>query len=291
MNSQNKYPPIHVWAMTLVIVCVVAVSSFYYFQTSFIQYNTKRLHLLSSVNGKRIVGLGTSLLRRATFFDEFMSDFGRENGFDGFKFVQITKGGGLQDDFISLMQTIEETKPNVVLIESNLVFLDLVKSEKLKVKIISHRDYLKSIFLKSLRFFAGSNSWYAQPTRELPFKPVTQDSMRFVSKIKLMRKYEVRDTTLTREFEDFLIYAREQKTKIIVVEVPRYEKLEEVVTELPKNKQKLSALIQDLKTKYGIEYLEYPEKLGLEYYVDFSHFNQKGRERYSLWLLSCLSKF
>lgn len=290
MNYQSKSPPLYVWGIACLLVGIFTVSSFYFTNRSFIRYNKERLHAFSTVSEKRVVAIGTSLLFHGTFFDNRMSDFGKKNGFGRFSYLQITRNGGFFEDFVPLMPAITDAKPNVVVIQSNLLLLSRDKIDRLKRAIARHKKYLKYILSFPLVHFVPSKLTDTQLTTASG-DATNQNSVFFASVTKDLRKYEVRDITLPKDFEDFFERAREQKIKIIIIDIPRYEKVEEVITQLPENRQKLSSLIRYLKENYDIEYLEYPEKLGLEYYMDFSHFNQKGRERYSIWLLSCLSKF
>ena len=272
-------------------VCFIAVVSFYGFRKSFIQKNMERLHAFSSVNEKRIVAVGTSLLGHATFFDQFMSEFGKEKNFDEFKYLQITKGGGFQEDFIPLMRAITEANPNIVIIESNLVLLDLDKSERLKLAIRHHKKRLRHSGSLFLRAIFGTKQEKTELRREAAIQQTKQDSVHLALRKEFSKShFEVRDTILPKEIEVFLLRAKELKIRTIIVDIPRFRKLEEVITQLPLYKPNVYSLIQELQTKYGVTYLKFPEELGLEYYEDFSHLNQKGRERYSYWLLSCLSK-
>lgn len=285
MNYQSKSPPLYVWGIACLLVCMIAAAAFFLRGRSFIVQTKEKLHLFSVLNEKRVVAIGTSLLGQATFPDHLMSDFGREKGFDEFKFFQMTKGGMFLEDIFPSLNEITDAKPDVVVIESNLLLFTLDERERLNMEIGRHKKYLRYLVLRYLLSFTGSKP------RETDFLQTRQDAAILAGKTEGLKKYRVRDDVFPEEIEDFFALSKKQKIKIIIADVPRYEKLEEVITKLPGNNQKMTNLIQDLKIKYGIEYLEYPEKLGLEYYMDFSHFNQKGRELYSLWLLSCLSKF
>ncbi len=292
MNYQNKTAPLYGWGLAFFFVCVVVGVSFYFFQQLFIRGNIEKIRILSTVTEKRIIALGSSLLGHATFLDESMSDFGKANGFYDFNYLRITKGGGLQEDFIPLMRSITEVKPNIVVIESNLVLLDLDKSERLKLVVRQHKKKLRHIGSQLRRYFFGVKQRNSELGLETIDQQTKQDSMRFVHKSEFIKDhFEVRDTILSKEIEDFFVCAKEKKIRVILVDIPRSEKLEEVITRVPSYDQNVPYGIHAVKRKYVVEYLKFPDQLGLEYYMDFSHFNQKGRERYSIWLLSCLSKF
>lgn len=292
MNYQKKSAPLYVWGLTFFFVCVVVGFSLFLFRQSFVYSNIEKIRIFSTVTEKRIIALGSSLLGHATFPDEFMSDFGKANGFDDFKYLQITRGGGLQEDFIPFMHSITEAKPDIVVIESNLVLLDLDKSERLKLIERRHQKKLRHIGSQLIRWFFGAKQKNSQSTLKTIDQQTKQDSMFFVLRSEFTKNhFGVRDTILPKEIKDFFVRAKEKKIRVILVDIPRSERLEEVITRLPSYDQNVSYMIQALKTKYGVEYLKFPDQLGLEYYVDFAHFNQAGRERYSLWLLSCLSKY
>ncbi|MBL7962000.1 hypothetical protein JNL27_17330 [bacterium] len=290
MNYQSKSPPMYVWGMTFILVFVVVVTSSFFVDRSFVRDSIERLHLFSNTGEKRIIAIGSSLLGHATFYDYFMSDFGSEKGFDEFSFLQITRGSGSLEDFAPLMHALATAKPNIVVIESNLLLLRDNKISRLNVTIRRHKKYVRKNLFLPLRYVLGSKPRKIEMTRDLPYEPTRLDPTFLKFALVDMKEHEVRDVVLPMEMEEFIIRAREQKITVILADVPRYEMLENVIIQSPMNQQKMSVLILDLQTKYGIKYLKYPDKLGLDNYVDFYHFNQKGRERYSYWLLSCLSK-
>ncbi|MBL7961593.1 hypothetical protein JNL27_15270 [bacterium] len=292
MNYQSKSPPMYVWGMTLVFVCLTFIVSFKLYSDSktFVDYNVERLDTFRTVKGKKVIGIGSSLLHNATFFDQFMSDFGEDIGYDSIRFLRIVRYGSAIEDFIPLMTPMLDASPDMIIIESNILFL--LGGEVRRPKI--WKDIAKFIRFAikhptRIPVFERAGRGNLELNMELPFHLSQHDTLTRVKRVMKMKAFKVRSSDFPKEVIDFFSGSTERKIKIIIIDVP-YVILEEVIQETSLIQQKTTYLRSQLQVKYGIEYLVYPDSLGLEYYVDFSHLNQKGRERYSYWLLSCLSK-
>lgn len=293
VNHQSKSAPIYVWGITLVFIGIVfaAVLFLYAGTKPFVEYNLERLDTFHSAKGKKIIGIGSSLLHNATFFDQFMSDFGKENGYDSIRFLRIIKYGSAIEDFVPLLDPMLNTSPDIIVIEFNMLFLlggwarppSFWNDMKKFIRFVIQHPTKVSDFQKAER---GN----LELSMKLPDRNARQDSSVFAKRVRKMKEFRVRNSGFPKELENFFSVSGGRKIKMVIVDVPGYTKLEEAIEEWSVNKQKMSDLQLELKIKYGIETLKFPDELGLEYYMDFSHFNQKGRERYSLWLLSCLSK-
>lgn len=294
MNYQNKSAPIYVWGITFTILCIASAVTLYLYEDTkpFTEFNIERLNTFKDFKGKKIIGLGSSLLHNATFFDQFMSDFGEKKGYDSIRFLRIIKYGSTIEDFVPLLNSLLDASPEIVVIEANMLLL-LGGGRREPGFWSDTKQFLKFLVQHPGRIndFQRGGRGNLELNMKLPGQNTRQDSMTLAKRVKRMTTYYVRNSGFPTEVDEFFIKSKKRKIKVVIVDVPAYSKVEEMIEEWPFNKQKMADLLTDMHQKYGVEYLKFPDQLGLGYYADFAHFNQAGRERYSLWLLSCLSKY
>jgi hypothetical protein len=290
MNGPNKPAPIYVWGLTLAILCIVSAVTLYLYANAkpFTEFNKERLNTYKNTKGKKIIGLGSSLLHNATFFDRFMSDFGDKKGYDSIRFLRIIRYGGTIEDFIPLLNSILDASPEIVVIESNMLLL-LGGGRREPDLWNDTKHFLKFLLQHPMRIndFQRGGRGNLELNMKLQAKNSRLDSIALAKRVKRMKTYYVRNSGFPSEVDEFLIKSKKRKIRVVIVDVPAYSKVEEMIEGWPFIKQKMADLLTEVQQKYGVEYLKFPDPLGLEYYADFAHFNQAGRERYSLWLLSC----
>lgn len=292
MNRSNKSAPLMVWAMTLGFVILMAAGTLYlYFQTKpFIEFNSDRLAAFKDVKGKKVAGIGSSLMYNATYFDDFMSDFCLKNGYESIRFLRIVRYGSSIEDFFQLLNPILDASPDVILIESNLLFFNRGE-RRLPSAAADFKKFLKFLirYPERINDFQRGERGNLELMMELPFQSPKQDTVERLQRAAKLKKMQVRNPDELKELSVFFSMCKERQIKVVIVEIPGF--LENGMAEWSLKKQKIASLCQALETEYGTEYLTFPYQFGLEYYRDFAHFNQKGRESYSRWLVKCLSEY
>jgi len=272
-------------------------------------FNVKRVERFAGQQGGhplRVVVLGISHAQCALFFDEEMEAFSRTNGFGEIQFLRFAKLDGAIADFVPVLGPISEARPDIVLIEANLLLFDFrggmddmpqrfrfLRSEELRDRG-DDRNKLRNYFLGMLgiqqrpRQAAGPND--AASDRKAYLNIRHRQSELDFSRYRDAGadRLRVRSFGAPTAFIDFFESMKRTGVPVVMLDVPRSAKANAIRSD------DINAAAQRLIRQYqdacGLRYLAYPGPLGTEYFKDFVHMNEQGRERYSRWFLSELPR-
>jgi len=228
----------------------------------------------------RIIVIGTSLTRNAFFFDGEMEDFARKNGFTEIKFMRIVKPGATLADFTPLLDFITNAEPDAVFLESNMFVLDFNAPARNKL-----RSMIGTLLPgRKEQYLIGIEDNFASH-KELPQEGVQRQTHKDIAFFR-----EFRSTTRLRRFmlpDAYITFFDTLKRRGIPVVMLDLTRSPEAASAYPPGiMDAVPQLIRRYQDTYGLQYLEFPYSLGLQYYSDFAHMNERGRTVYCRWFLS-----
>lgn len=309
----NKRPrqavPITVWLATgALFLCVVLFAHLLpeaKTAEALEYFNINRLERFSSNSSHplRVVVVGSSLSMCGLFFDEDMERLAREKGVP-LEFIRFIKLDANLTDFVPLLEPILKAEPDIVFFEANHFVLGPLGADD--------RD------MKRLRFFAPDTggddrtklrrffqAQFDRLKRKGPVKKKDNPNIPLSEKrvlLTLRQRQTQNDFEMLQEqradrtglrrfsvpdgYQAFFDALKQKHIACVMLELPHPPQWEatfprEVVTGMP-------PLIKRYEEVYGLTYLAYPETLGLEYFKDFTHLNDRGRVLCSQWFVSAL---
>ena len=277
-------PPLWVWVTTASIVVLFSLALMPAYQKyksdpdGFIVANQIRIKDFarrSENQPVRVIALGSSPLYRGTYWDQDMEAFAVTHGFEGLAFLRISRPRGTFPQFSPLLDAIFAAKPSVLIIQYDLFFLTA-----------SGVATFPTFLYDTIGRYAGvrdSIDWNKKSRDSLPPQSKKSETD-FSQYTRRLRRLATLSPIPGREIENLLSRARENNVQIIVLQMPRNAKVENLLAEneayVPYNA--FRETIQHL----GIRQLQLQEKIDLDYFYDFSHLNLKGREIFSRWLIT-----
>ncbi len=227
----------------------------------------------------RVIALGNSRLKHATFDDQDFGDFGATLGEMRIEYLRIVNNWAVFKDFELITDQILALEPDVVVLQ-----LELLGLERGQVgRTILTREYI-------IWRLAGFGPWNPRNVdqSELQFhKPCTNIQTEDALWRRLHRTYEwLRDDTAAESpklAREFIAKAAGRGIAVVLLGIPLTARMEQ---ERPSNPEHLLEIARQLEADAeGVTYLNYPEVLPDDRYCDFVHMNKPGREAFSAWLL------
>ena len=227
----------------------------------------------------RVVALGNSRLKHATFDDHRFGDFAAMLGEEQVEYLRIVNNWAVFKDFELITEQILALEPDVVVLQLELLGLE----RGTLGRTILTREYI-------IWRLAGYGPWNPRNADqdELQFhKPCTNIQTEEALSRRLERTYEwLREDTAAesaRLAREFIAKASSLGIRVVLLGIPMTERMEQ---ERPSNPQRLLEIARELEAKAnGVIYLNYPEVLPDDRYCDFVHMNEPGREEFSAWLV------
>jgi hypothetical protein len=267
-------------------------------------YNIQRLsrfYSKAAPHPPRIIVVGTSLSTCALFFDEEMEQFARKNGLPDLEFVRFIKLDATLKDFVPLLGSIIAAEPDVVFFETNAFVLSRRSDDNpdsRMMRIFSQDD--SSDDRKKLQLFfqakflgKGLPRKKDNPNVSVSEKEVllklrqrqTQDDFEQFRE-EALEPLQVRPFSVPDEYLAFFNAMKQKHITAALLDLPRSRKAESAFP--PEMRKARGDMIKRYQNAYGLRYVSYPELLGLEYFQDFTHMNERGRGECSRWFLSGL---
>lgn len=282
-------PPLWVWAAVMAAFAAVFLLSFKAYKDfkfddrPFMDDSLRRIESLSARvkpdKGIRAVALGSSLFRRAIFYDGRMESFARENGFTGLEFLRITRPACGLDDYAPFLDKLINARPDLLFIESDALFY--IHPERSLFS--EYADFLRYVLLKSM-----SAKELMLPKDE-PFDLDRAADPALVEEAGGSRAAAdfLRSRTLADKgaVEAFLQKASSAGISVVLVDMqrePAFEKMAGL------KRSKTIELANGLPKEYGVALVGHPGEFGKEFFWDHAHLNEEGRVRFSLWLVEFL---
>lgn len=277
-------PPLWVWAATASVCLVIGVLFFLAFRNflseekkDFASSGLERIGAFSQSGGgaQRVIALGTSLMYFDTFFDGKMDAFARSQGHGRLRFLRIARARGSFEYFTPMLDGILAARPDVIIIEHDLLFYqwdeagqDLPGFIKEKIKAllgVSFKPNPLNFLEDKLEpdITAQDPAGFADPEKFIAMRPLA--------------------AVWNGEVEDFLKRAGDRGIIVVLLKMPRTPTTESIMAP-----EADKGVIEARMKRYrglGIGELIFPEALDTSHYLDYSHLNEKGRERFSRWLV------
>jgi len=290
--------PLWVWLAALIISLIILGAFFAVYHKSNMSgkslssfFNISRMEAFM---GKRdnndlpkIIVIGTSLSQNAFYKDEEMERFAHENGVD-IKFLRFTKGGGTLKDFNGLAEYLLNADPDIICFESavfalNMTGRDITAGHRFYVKR-AIRQYLLEMLSRITNNEAirvSGNPNFQEIDLNLQALELKPDKFKYKQAVSM---FSVRDLSEGDIYRDFFNRALRKGIKVVFLDLSRSKEAYGMLP--PGMENKIASLMEQYQRAYGVTYLRFPYRLGLEYYLDYAHFGTRGREFYSKWFVS-----
>ena len=260
---------------------------------AFQAYNSERLRAFAesrvteaaaSPRPLRVISLGNSRLKHATFDDQVFTEFAATRGKEGVEYLRIVNNWAVFKNFEPIADQILAAEPDVVLLQLELLGLERGPLGR----TILTREYL-------IWRLAGFGPWNPRNVDqgELQFnKPCTNVQTEEALWRRLERTYDWLEDNLDAESprlaREFIAKAVAKNITVVLLGIPMTERMEQ---ERRSNPEHLLEIAQQLEAEaQNIAYLNYPGSLPDDRYCDFVHMNKQGREEYSSWILGELAR-
>jgi hypothetical protein len=302
-RDPNSAPPLWVWLAVLVLLFALLGISFPILHKIHLdQFNPSRLTALKQALGKtppKIVVIGSSLTRNALYKDEVMERFAAARG-KPIRFLRFTELGQSLDNFREIAELVLEAAPDVICFESTLfsVSVDGHEGTDWRKKIANHRILLHELlrhWLLNIPCFGKYFEFLRLPKdlhgnfNDIGLNLKTGNTHGdFLKEKALAAKFRVRSFSEGQIYHDFFETAAKHGVKIIFIDLSRSKDKWDILS--PMIESKIITLMNQYKKTYGVTYISFPYKLSLDYFVDYAHFGDKGREFYSGWFVEQLPK-
>lgn len=230
----------------------------------------------------RVVATGSSLIRRATFFDDKMSDFAARNRGARMEFVRVARSNGDITDLAPFFREVLDASPDVVLMEHESVFY----TRRKKGFRNEYPPFLKALIknLMKMRLVVPKEKANLLDASNDPLDPIRPERARRMLNDAVL-SYRNRAMADFDEIEPFFREAREKGIRVVLVDIRRSPALEAAIGV---DRSETAAALERLGRDYGVELIE-PPGYAQEYYWDYAHLNEAGRELFSLWLVEALA--
>jgi len=296
--SSNKISaPLWTWvaAGTLALL-FLGVSYYWFFRADSSQhFNPQRLERFTCQEDEktlRVAVIGTSLTSNAFYKDEDMERFAKDRGLQ-IRFLRFTLAGGQLGEFYDLSEEVINSGADIVFFEAAIFGIDLGTAD---VKLDRYRYYLRhggTKLLARLPFVPERqrserhNENYS--AIDLPLTPIfgaTPDKAAGQYR-KTASQFRIRNFAEGETFAALFSQAKQKGKVVVFLDLSRSKMAWDM---LPAGFEgEFVQTMRQYEKVYGISYLRFPQRLPLDYFQDFAHFNDKGRKIYSEWFLANLA--
>jgi hypothetical protein len=291
---KEKFPKLKIWSITFIIFILIQ-SIFYIFQPIFknsidnkiyflkkaqsiylLDYIKKNINLNKKVY--RVVVIGSSLTEFGVDCREVMSTYSNQK-IDVYKIYARGNNLELFTKESNIFGSILKLKPDLVCIESDLMTSEIffyLQKNLIADLAQKNKDAMYNFYL--IISSALNNSI---PNPEICNNP-------YVMKVKSEELNFYPRKVRTFESNSFVHpYLKEYKIKgikTVLLHFPRPNEIE-VKIHTGDLEKELKNLLIKYDENFGIKYWKFPNPLSNKYFYDQGHFNTKGRELYSKWLI------
>ncbi|HKJ25228.1 MAG TPA: hypothetical protein VKB65_10430 [Myxococcota bacterium] len=261
----------------------------------------------------RVAAIGGSMLGRATFWDEAMEAFAKDEAGLDLDFLRVVRRGGQIDRVTPLLDPLLEAGPDVVLWHAG----GLADPDP---DAALHRAYQQPGSGPPVeswrRAFAGDGIYRHQahvfqvalgPFGELdavvnPARRVAFRREFFVCRPNLTKRrlrihaamdpddYAVVPPLVRATMETFLDRAARHGVRVVFLDVPMHESLETMPAPAMRRRV-VQAEIDRFVAEGRAESWTYPERLDESDFCELRHMSEQGRDAYSTWLVGRLVDF
>ena len=227
----------------------------------------------------RVVTLGNSRLRYATFRDAAMAKLARRKGAGDMAFLRLVNHWAVFEDFQAVADELLAADPDIIVLQLEL--LGIEPSDRRR------RVVLGNYLAWQLFGIRAWNPFYFNQ-RAAQFQlvcPNVHSDLDYRGRLRERRAWMSerefgRSAALAR---DFVLQAAARGVRVLLVTVPKTARMEAA---LPSDRDSLLEAATALERNHdNIILLRYPREIPDGRYCDFEHLNAAGRALYSEWLI------
>ena len=296
-SGTRQAPPLVVWAGVAIgfLMFLLAASRMTLVNRarrarSLDQACASRLRHFGGSPAPRVIALGSSLLTRATVADRRMGELSRREGGPDLHWLLLSKNSSSMDTFQPVLDRILETRPQVLLVEADLLYF-MLDGTRPWPTLAELAQECRTRIRRSLTLEATLRDFDPEllireelpPDRKLPQDAGALRAFALGLGHRQPRGPMAKDDPILLS----LRRAHDRGTRIVLLELPRFQGAE---ASIPVWHLELAgALKAQLARECGARILVYPGRFALDHYLDFSHLNQAGAEQLSPWLVKELA--
>lgn len=221
-------------------------------------------------NSRLVILLGTSLMEKVTrnlLWEEQSSSYGLQN----LRFLKMTLPMSNLYHFLPVMDELLEKPPDLLLIESDLLF-NVEYHSRFSLKYLMMLP--KSIMLRIMSPLRRKNH----------FRVLHRNPERILARrLKTIQVQMGRLTVARGPFAGMVSRLRSRGVRVVIVEIPRSAPVDKVKREVILSRH--GAFVDFVKRSCGVPWLVYPEPLSPSWYSDSSHLTPRGARRFLSWLI------
>lgn len=289
--NHKKTPPLIAWFFAIALALVTIAVVYQIVGEPVLKYlNADRLNVAdTSKTVKRVIIIGTSLIRRAVYFDEVMDSLAASNQMSEYRFNRFVLGGGHLSFFFPLFEKIIEAEPDIIIFQNSLILYD--KANRYPI-FDNRKKYYKEWLGYSLGIDEHNKNYFfnRMPNKKLTNERIRQSQIRTQTPDNVKKsvinkkKFYIRDiAALPPELDNFLISAEAKRIRMLSVNILVSP---DIRLALPASEELRIILQEQYQKKYGITFWEFPFDLGMDSYLDLNHVTPAVQHHYSEWLIN-----
>lgn len=284
-KATRKSPPLIIWWIVFLLTTITLCFAYKQFCESYPDRISKRAEALFKKNSalieefcstaessktRKVVVIGTSLLRRGIYTGDSMPPYMNSIGKTDISILRISQSGAKYSDFSKILDLILTKDIELILVQFDLI---TVREKNDKTKFNEFTEFVR-------------RTLHPRPTidtSEREDRIVTKTlQVNFTEKRKQHYSSFYDNQTLSRQiFLTDLSRARKAGIDIALLYIPRSSPAEKFIKQ--KSDTSAGSLIKDFKDSYDIKTLRPRQVFTLEHFYDLGHMNEAGRQRYVQW--------
>jgi hypothetical protein len=287
MGSDARFAPLSAWIVALVVVSLAAIAMLVHARTlgapasaRFVEFNLERLAAYrerAQIGSHRlVVMIGTSALKYATNEDDLFARAVSQQVGHSVDVVRIVNNWGVPGDFEPLLPAIRELRPDLLLIQRDL----LVTDRPWWRHFLLDADYLKWVL-------SGRGAWDHR-SEDPALVQYDRPCWRRTGVLDVDTQTDRREEWVTLDLDgpdaqalrEFVAAAPAADIRVALVDVPRRHDLEAGANGPRQAALASPAVAAAIGDTPSWSAPELPETL----YCDISHLSPEGRAVYSTWL-------
>jgi hypothetical protein len=306
MSGENgrPSPPIYTWIITFLVFGICLLCWFPKFREfTLINQDSGRLGKFRQVPESdtvtKMVIIGSSVTARGVLCDEALEQMAKAKGYGSYKVVMFAQQSASLYDFGFLFDRVLDANPDIIIIQSSLVFYGNSKRAYLK---LFYEDYTNSV-RRAISAMAGRMRWdsvvsidnhaldlqilqtylkgemTSQMDEWIPREMTADDLNRKIAEREYWVLYGV---PFSWGFGSFLKLANQRGIGVYFLNIPVSEEFDQY---LPGTSDLLNEEIREYRQKFGVRYIDRESAMPREDFSDFVHMTLTNKLKYTDWFL------
>jgi len=266
-----------------------------------------------------VIAIGNSSLRNATFFDEDMERFSRENGGPEIRFLRITEADGQLHDFLPLFAAIFASPPDLLILQSWLlpdrssarqrrlhsayragdIPSDAIPRSRHRERLLAGRETLQHqswivervVSKLGARLGVGSGNRFVEHQRQIYCNPGHRERVLARRRLDYPPEHESNvDPTAAATVERLIEQAAAAGTTLVFMDIP----VAAPIAALPgvQRRWELQRSFFEMHSDSpSLEHWQLDRSIPDSEFCDWVHLSRSGRRIYAGWLVERLRRF